>query len=397
MACRRYQVRADFAASRVKELHSGATMIIENSTALAFSASHETSVQRELSESLQVWRGSTPDSAAATLAANLGEPVFISAAARDALAREKAARPSAAAPAIDRGSQLPEAPDTQAASEVDGETESLADPRLNLIRRMVEMITGQKIRLLAVDLSSAGRVERSTAALANVQTAGNDWGARYEAHTVYEQIERTSFAAAGVVRTRDGREVQFSLQIEMHSALREETTLVERFGNAQQAKDPLLINFSGTAPQLLDQTFHFDLDADGQQEALPRLASGSAYLVFDRNANGRVDDGKELFGPATDDGFGELTALDVDGNGWVDEADPAFQRLGVWRAAGDGQSTVQTLADAGIGALSTAHLDTALTLRGASQQALGALRSSGVALRENGQALALQHVDLMVS
>lgn len=394
MAFRGHQVRAGLAASKEKGFDSGVTVIIENSTTLAFSASHEKSVQRERNESFHVFRGLSPDSTV-MLADKFGETVNISVAARNALAQEKTAGPSAAAPAIDRWPQLPEAPDTPAASDVEGETESLVDPQLNLIRRMVEMITGQKIKLVSVDMSSAERVENSTAALANVRATVNDWGARYEAHTVFEQIERTSFAAAGVVRTRDGSEVQFSLQLEMYSVLRTETTLVERFGNAQRVKDPLLINFSGTAPQLLDQTFHFDLDADGQNETLPLLASGSAYLVFDRNANGRVDSGKELFGPATDDGFGELAALDVDGNGWLDAADPAFHQLGVWRTASDDPSILQTLADAGIGALSTAHLATDLTLRGANQQALGALRSSGVALSENGQALALQHIDLI--
>ena len=138
------------------------------------------------------------------------------------------------------------------------------------------------------------------------------------------------------------------------------------------------------------------LDADGRQDSLPMLAAGSGYLVFDRDGNGRIDSGKELFGPATNDGFAELKALDDDGNGWIDEADAAFSKLAIWRGAGTGAAGLTSLADAGIGALSVNGIATAMTLRGQAGQALGALRGSGIALTDGGQALAMQQIDLIV-
>ena len=64
------------------------------------------------------------------------------------------------------------------------------------------------------------------------------------------------------------------------------------------------------------------------------LASGGVWCppnpidkVFDRNGNGKADNGSELFGVASGNGFADLRRLDEDRNGWIDESDAAFDRL----------------------------------------------------------------------
>src|SRR5690606_22817344 len=116
----------------------------------------------------------------------------------------------------------------------------------------------------------------------------------------------------------------------------------------QRLKDPLVLDFGGPAAALSDVRFDFDLDGDGRKEQLP-LLRGSGFLAFDRNANGRIDDGRELFGPASGDGFAELAQLD-DGNGWIDEADAAWSQLRLWSPDADGKGRLQTLNEAGVGA-----------------------------------------------
>ena len=142
--------------------------------------------------------------------------------------------------------------------------------------------------------------------------------------------------------------------------------------------------------------FAFDLDADGQQEQIARLAGGSGYLALDRNRNGRIDDGSELFGPQSGNGFTELARLDSDGNGWIDAADPGFARLALWQPAADGKGTLQTLGDAGIGALALAHLATPFELRDENNKDLGAVKSGGFFISESGKAGSMQEVDLSV-
>jgi hypothetical protein len=162
-------------------------------------------------------------------------------------------------------------------------------------------------------------------------------------------------------------------------------------------KDPLVVNFAGTAAQLAGQSnqrFSFDLNGDGKAENLPMFASGSGYLALDLNNNGRIDSGKELFGPQSGNGFAELALLDSDGNGWIDENDKDFNRLGVWTPAAEGSGTLQSLTDLGIGALSLAHVATPFALRGNDNNDLGVVKASGLYLTESGQAGSIQEVDL---
>jgi hypothetical protein len=59
----------------------------------------------------------------------------------------------------------------------------------------------------------------------------------------------------------------------------------------------------------------------------PCSPAAAATWPSTATTTGRIDSGSELFGPATGSGFGELAALDGDGNGWIDENDDAFARL----------------------------------------------------------------------
>jgi hypothetical protein len=95
----------------------------------------------------------------------------------------------------------------------------------------------------------------------------------------------------------------------------------------------------------LDAPVQFDLNADGTKELTGWTAAGSedAFLVFDRNMNGNVDDGMELFGDAVQlpdgsismQGYDALAQLDVpsqggNGNGVADIADRGYAKLRLW-------------------------------------------------------------------
>jgi hypothetical protein len=204
--------------------------------------------------------------------------------------------------------------------------------------------------------------------------------------------------ASGTVRTADGQEIRFSIDLEMTRVFREETHVNLRTGNAVR-KDPLVVNFGGTAAQLTadaGRRFSFDLDGDGRAEHLPGFASGSGYLAFDMNGNGRIDDGRELFGPQSGNGFSELARLDEDGNGWIDGGDSAFDRLSVWTPAAGGGGELRSLAGLGIGALGLSHVATPFALRGAQNEDLGVVKSTGLTLGLDGQAGTLQEIDLSV-
>jgi hypothetical protein len=256
------------------------------------------------------------------------------------------------------------------------------NPRLSLIRAAVEMLTGRKIRVYDSPLESPAGA------------AANDYGLTYERHESYFESESTTFSAQGTVRTADGREIDFTLDLSMSRSFYEENYSSLRLG--ADAKDPLVLNFSGTAAELTDTRFQFDLDADGKLDSIAALKPGSGFLVFDRNQDGKVNNGRELFGTLSGDGFGELAALDEDGNGWIDENDSLYSLLYIWENGAKGQEALKSLQAANVGAISLAHVDTPFSLKNGNNESQGEIRSTGVFLGETGGVGTVQKIDLVV-
>lgn len=272
------------------------------------------------------------------------------------------------------------------------------DPRLHLIRSLLELLTGHQIRLFdASELQGANNAPPAVEAppgQSATTPAAVGWGVEYDHHESYTEVEQTSFSASGSVKTADGRDIAFNLQLSMARSYHEASDISLRLGDAARKTDPLVLNFSGTAAQLTDQRFAFDLNADGQAEQINFVAPGSGFLVFDRNVDGKVNNGSELFGPTTQDGFQELAALDGDRNGWIDENDAAYKQLQVWTRNGEGSDQLQSLAAANVGAIALARVTTPFDLKNNDNQLLGQIRNSGIFLQENGAAGTIQQIDL---
>lgn len=305
-------------------------------------------------------------------------------------------RPAAASPPV-QISAAGKAAEAAAIRQAGDDAEN--DPLIILLKAMVEWLTGKPVKVFdAAELRTDApvpEVQDPNQALAAPPARRAGFGIEYDHHAVTAEVEQTGFSAQGVVRTADGREISFKLDLAMSRQHREETNVSVRAGDAVR-KDPLVINFGGTAAQLSSQRFGFDLDADGKAEKVPLLAGNSGYLALDINGNGRIDSGAELFGPASGSGFAELAEYDQDGDGWIDENDPVFRQLRVWTPGADGGGALSTLPDHKVGALYLGHAGTAFALRGQDDEDLGAVRDSGVYLSESGQAGSLQQVDLSV-
>jgi len=201
------------------------------------------------------------------------------------------------------------------------------------------------------------------------------------------------------ILTSDGERIRFRLALAMERSYSESLEFRLQAGAAAQRKDPLVINFDGAAAQLSDQRFEFDLDADGRSEALPLLRAGSGLLAFDRNGDGRINDGRELFGALSGDGFADLAELDSDGNGWLDAADAGFGQLQVWiphAGAAAGEGRLMTLTQAGVAAISLRSIQSSFDLRGVGNSDLGQIRSTGLYLSATREVGTVQQIDLSV-
>lgn len=104
---------------------------------------------------------------------------------------------------------------------------------------------------------------------------------------------------------------------------------------------PIVIDLDSQGVQLTDRArgVNFDLNRDGRRERLAwtRGDREDAFLVWDRNENGRIDDGGELFGSVTDqppidrpNGFNALSVLDENLDGIIDSRDSRFSELRLW-------------------------------------------------------------------
>ena len=209
----------------------------------------------------------------------------------------------------------------------------------------------------------------------------------------YEQ-ETTAFQTTGSVVTADGRTLDFNLEFQMSREFASYYEESVSLGNARFL-DPLVINLDTDVASVSDQKFFFDLDADGKEESISGLHPGSGYLALDINGNGIIDDGKELFGTASGDGFLDLAKYDDDGNGWIDEKDAIFEKLLIWATDENGNSELYHLKEKDVGALYLGRVSTEHSLNDPlTNRANGVIRSSGLFLYENGTAGTMQQLDL---
>lgn len=215
----------------------------------------------------------------------------------------------------------------------------------------------------------------------------------YSQETFFEETESTSFSTVGTVRTADGREINFNVNVGMSREFQEYYRDDLELASFTMC-DPLVINLDTDVAQLQDQTFYFDIDADGKPDEVSQLGTGSGYLALDKNGDGSINDGSELFGTASGNGFADLAKYDEDGNGWIDENDAVWEKLKIWAKDQNGNDVLYRLADKGVGAICLQNASTDFTQKGLGGQTLGAVRSTGVFLYENGNVGTVQHVDV---
>ncbi len=133
-------------------------------------------------------------------------------------------------------------------------------------------------------------------------------------------------------------------------------------------RDPLALDLDGDGIETVAASAGvvFDHDGNGVKTASGWVKGDDGLLVLDKNGNGTIDNGNELFGVDTvlangqkaADGFQALAEPDSNGDGRIDVVDAAFQNLKVWRDIDqDGVSQpdeIFSLADVGISSISLA-------------------------------------------
>ncbi len=153
-------------------------------------------------------------------------------------------------------------------------------------------------------------------------------------------------------------------------------SVVTKLGTARSLIPcPVVLDLDGDGVETasVQRATFFDHNDDGFAERTGWVGRDDGLLVRDRNGNGHIDSGRELFGNHTlratgaeaAHGFQALADLDTNADGKMDASDPAFASLRVWRDTdGNGVSTMaelQSLTALGIRSLSTAYTESSAT------------------------------------
>ncbi|MGL5699431.1 MAG: hypothetical protein ACRCYL_09290, partial [Kluyvera sp.] len=139
--------------------------------------------------------------------------------------------------------------------------------------------------------------------------------------------------------------------------------------DAEKTSSPIIIDLDkdGVETLSLNQGVYFDHDANTYLEKTGWVAKDDALLVFDRNKNGAIESGQELFGDNTlltdgskaANGYEALKSLDDNNDYFIDSKDNAWATLQLWQdknsngIADNGE--LISLQDAGIVAIDTRY------------------------------------------
>jgi len=112
-------------------------------------------------------------------------------------------------------------------------------------------------------------------------------------------------------------------------------------GHTWKCDTPLVLNFGSGPVPLVQSAGHFDLAGANASFGSDWPTAATPWLALDRDGNGRIDDGGELFGSATRladgsraaNGFEALAELDTDGDRAITPRDPGYASLLLWSDA----------------------------------------------------------------
>lgn len=375
-------------------------MIVQSAT-IGMASSYSLSVTRSRTESMRAWIGD--QAAAVPRHSGSVDQASISQTARE-LARQAAAKSLAQAESLVDSATGRDTVEGRKAVAPNGEEIQLSpedELKVRLIEDLLSRLFGRDVKLSRFkgyrlgEASSPGAEAKK--ADANNPANGSEragWGLEIAVHEKETREERSDFQAAGEIRTADGKVLNLSMRLTMASSTTRESSFLFQAGDAVR-KDPLVLNFGGTAADLTDATFAFDLEGDGSMENVAFATGQSAFLArLPAGGAGGAKvpvDGSALFGTRSGDGFGDLAALDADGNGWVDEGDPAWKELALWSRDESGNDTVASLGSRGVGALYVGSVRTPF------EMGAGAVAETGLWLSEGlDGGGTIQHLDLSV-
>lgn len=244
--------------------------------------------------------------------------------------------------------------------------------KLKLLELFIEKLSKREFRFTrvafyrprAVSLDIRD-VERGKDVEQKPQTKQDGWGIRY--HHSKESLgqQKMSFKAKGTVKLEDGREIKIDYNLQMSEEFYSKQSETLLAGDA--LIDPIVINYKGPGKGLTKEKYTFDLDMDGSKDQISFVAAGSGFLSYDKNGNGIIDEGDEI-----------------------------FEQLRIWEKDESGEDHLISLGEAGVGAIYLKNVNTDFDYHDDNQHLQGKMRKSSIFLREDGTSGSVHEIDLVV-
>lgn len=274
------------------------------------------------------------------------------------------------------------------------------ETKIRLVEILLSALSGRKIRIIRPEEPHGEGSDEDAGARGGTQalispgedSSVNTISASYERTYSLKEEEFMKFQGRGWVKTDDGRFIAIDFNLALSRRTEFTQTFRLRFGAA--AEDPLILNLTGGPLELGKDTMLFDLDGDGMVEKIPTPAENSAYLALDINGDGVINNGHELFGPTSGDGFSELVGFDVDKNGWIDENDPIYKDLRLW-VKEEGRDFLFALEEKDIGAIYLGRIGTRFSFTDGINHERGELVSCSVYLGNDGRVGAVGQINVI--
>ena len=280
---------------------------------------------------------------------------------------------------------------TSKADSAEGDENAGLTPELRMIKMLLEKMTHKKIKVTRIEKCNLNDIVKEKGKPSSGRQT-SEFSVEYNRNETYYQSEKTGFSAKGTLCTFDGKSINFGIKLELSREFLSKDNMSLGIG---KPKDPLVINFDGTSAQLTDVKFTFDIDADGESDQISFVNPNNGFLAIDKNSDGKINNGSELFEPITGDGFAELGSYDSDHNNWIDEKDPAYNRLLVWSKDNQGIDALVGVKQMGIGAIYLDCEKTPFEMNDTQGNTQGILKSCGIYVNEAGSGGLIQQLDLV--
>ncbi len=253
----------------------------------------------------------------------------------------------------------------------------------NEITTKTKKVQEEKENIKSIDLELSSKLQAEL--LKSVHASKNS----FIRHDLKAEFESLNFKTQATIKA-DGRELDIDIEANLKRSFLEHNIIDTR----KILHDPLVVSLDGTMPELGKTKFVFDIDSNGKSDQISALKNGSGFLALDKNENGVIDDGSELFGTSSGDGFKDLKAYDDDGNGWIDENDEIFDKLQIWEKTDSGDKLVG-IGEVGIGAIFLGNAKTEFSIKDVKTNELnGMIKESGMFVFENGRGGIISQIDL---